>query len=56
MYNIYMYIYIYIYIYVLVMTNLFQQIMCYENIMKWKNKENALKFLWNILHKNNENL
>ena len=26
--------------------------MCYENIMKWKNKEKALKFLWNILHKN----
>ena len=36
---------------ILVITNLLQ-LMCYENIMTWKKKEQNLKLLWYTLYKN----
>ena len=36
---------------ILVITNLLQ-LMCYENIMTWKKKEQNLKLLWYTFYKN----
>ena len=36
---------------ILAITNLLQ-LMCYENIMTWKKKEQNLKLLWYTLYKN----